>query len=73
MAEFRIAKMSIKNVEGSGMLYIDLDVEHGDVELNMSRLLNENNTNDAELLKAIKDYTDKIAEALIYLHKKQGL
>ena len=73
MAEFKIAKMSLKNVEGSDMLYINLDVEHGDVEMNMSRLLNDNDNNDVELLKAIKKYTDAIAEGLISLHKKQGL
>ena len=73
MSEFKITKVSIKNVEGSNMLYISLNVEHENVELDMSRILNKNNANDDELLKAIQSYTYKEVESLITLHKKHSL
>lgn len=59
MSEIKINKIAIKKGEFSGLIHVNLDVESGDLEVSIAKVLNPDNTNDVEFLKAITDYALK--------------
>lgn len=65
MEEFKIKKITIRTGEFSGLLSIDLTAEMGDVDMDISKILDKNNPNDSGLLQAIECYaTKEIKKAL---------
>lgn len=70
MENFKITKVTVKNGEFSNLLHINLKVEVGDVEINISKVLSDNNHNDAELLKSIQTFATNEATAILKSQEK---